>query len=294
MEQQQTTTRPTRRPHRPRPSSASETTTTGAAANPRSTSGQSSARSNASAPEQAQSEREQQTPPGNGAAVDLGNGTVEWHAFGQVVYVRDATKHPPMASFVVAFIVGFFCVAAVGWQAFTTFTAFINLIVDGAIWHRLSALAQDAARNPVGVICLLIAVSFQAPLLFFAFKVDKRFAQERHKVLSMSAKIGLVWTVFGEIVAGNLLLSIWAGIALVADTIGDVGFLSSYTDSSVVLFFYAVGLYGLSTVGLSECLQILWDGMVSNEWLKHVRAANAWVAAKLEEKQQQKKGQASL
>lgn len=235
-----------------------------------------------------------QSPPPVGKATSLGNGTVEWSAFGQTVYVRDATKHPPGASFAVALVIGFACLLAVIWQMVTTYNAFSNLIFDGNIWMQLTRSAQDAARLSVEIICTLIAISFQAPLLFFAFKVDKHFATTRHLRLSMAAKIAVIWEGMKEIVASNMLLAIWTVIALFADSIGDIGFLSSYSDSSVVLFFYATGLYGLSTIGLSESLQILWDGMVTSEWLKHVRAANAWAMLKAQEmanqKQANKKG----
>src|SRR5216684_3765214 len=166
------------------------------------------------------------------------------------------------------------CVGAVIWQMITTYSAFSNMIFDGTKWLSLSRAGQDAARVFVEIICGIIAVSFQAPLLFWAFKIDKRFATERHRRLSFAAKVSLIWEVAKEVIAGNLFLSLWAAIALVADTIGDVGFLALYTNSPVVLFFYATGLYGLSTIGLSECLQILWDGMITSEWLQHVRAAN--------------------
>jgi hypothetical protein len=220
---------------------------------------------------------------GESRAEAIGNGAVKWEAFGQTVYVRDATKHPPGASYTAAVIVGIFCLGAIIGQASTTFVAFSNMIFDDPTWLRLSLAAQNAGRLPVDGICLMIAASFQAPLLFMGFKIDKRWASERHKRLTLASKATMILSVTGEIVAGNVLLTIWAVLALVADTLGDVGFLNNYTSNPVVLFFYATGLYGLSTVGMSECLQLLWDGMVTAEWLKHVRAANAWAMMKVQE-----------
>jgi hypothetical protein len=230
----------------------------------------------------------QQPPPSSNttSARPLGNGAVEWHAFGQVVYVKDATKHPPGASYAVAGLVGICCLVCVVWQMITTYSAFSNIIFDGTVWAHLSRAGEDAARLPIEIICGLIAVGFQSPLIIWAFKVDKRFASERHRRLSFASKMGLMWEVTKEVVAANLFLSLWAAIALVADTIGDVAFLSAYTDSSIVLFFYGTSLYGMSTIGLSECLQILWDGMVTSEWLQHVRTANAAAVAAMKRAQQ--------
>lgn len=209
-------------------------------------------------------------------AEPLSNGAVKWTALGQTVYVRDATKHPPGASYTVALLVGLACIFAIFWQGFTTFNAFSNMIFDGKIWLALDLSAQNIGRPVVNVSCLLIAVGFQAPLLFIGFKIDKRWATERHRQLSLAAKVNMLYHLTGELLAGNLLLSLWAILALVADTLGDVSFVNALTDNSVFLFFYAISLYGLSTVGLSECLQLVWDGMVTSEWLKHVRNANQW------------------
>ncbi len=213
------------------------------------------------------------TPPG-GRATNMGNGAVKWEFGGQTVYVRDATKHPPGASYAVAVIVGIACIGAIGLQMFTTFVAFTAIVFHGKTYLLLPLVGQDASRNSTYVAGAVMAIGFQAPLIFFAFKVDKRFAAERHRILSISAKIGAIWEGFKQVVAANMLLSLWAFIAVVADTIGDVTFVSMLTDSWVFLFFYATSLYGLSTVGLSESLQLLWDGMVTSEWLRHVKAAN--------------------
>src|ERR1700694_5727425 len=125
---------------------------------------------------------EETAPPPEGApggrAERLDNGEVKWESFGQTVYVRDATKHPPGASYTVAIIIGFFCLVAIFWQANTTFSAFGNMIFNDPKWLSLSQGAQSAARNPVNIICLMIAVSFQAPLIFMGFKIDKRWAGE--------------------------------------------------------------------------------------------------------------------
>lgn len=222
--------------------------------------------------------QEQEAPPPGGRATNMGNGAVKWEFGGQTVYVRDATKHPPGASYTIALLVGLACIFAVFWQMFTTFSAFSSMVFDGKLYQSFPPGARDVVSNTVVIVCVLIAVSFQAPLLFFAFKIDKHFATTRHLRLSMSAKIAMIWEGTKAVVASNLLLSIWAVIALVADTIGDVTFVAKLTDSSFFLFFYATGLYGLSTLGLSECLQILWDGMVTSEWLKHVQAANEFAA----------------
>jgi hypothetical protein len=200
--------------------------------------------------------------------------------------VRDATKHPPGASYTVAVIIGLACLFAIFWQMFTTFSAFSTIVFHGRIWLSLPPAGQDVGRNVVYVVVSLLAVGFQAPLLIFAFKIDKRFAAERHKILSISAKVGAIWEGFKEVVAANLLLSIWSLIAILADTMGDVAFVSTLTDSPFFLFFYATSLYGLSTIGLSECLQILWDGMVTSEWLRHVRAANDYATMKMAEMRQ--------
>jgi len=273
--QQPTTTTPPRRP-RPRPV-ADQTT------HRFSPTGE----QDAAPPTQGQQRQQPSSPPhASTTSRSLGNGAVEWHAFGQVVYVKDATKHPPGASYAVAGLVGICCLACVVWQMVTTYSAFSNMIFDGTVWEKLSQAGQNGARLPVIIICALIAVGFQSPLILWAFKIDKRFASERHRQLSLSAKIGVMWEVTKNVIAANLFLTLWAAIALVADTIGDVAFLSAYTDSSIVLFFYATSLYGMSTIGLSECLQIVWDGMVTSEWLQHVRAANAAAAAAIKKAQQ--------
>ncbi len=225
-----------------------------------------------------QGQQQQSQPLHNGTATQLGGGAVQWSAFGQTVYVRDATKHPPLASYIIALIIGVPCVGAIFQQMLTTYSAFSNMIFDGKVWEHFTRAAQDAARTPVIIMVALIAVSFQAPLIFFAFKIDKRFASERHLRLSFAAKLGKVVDITKEVIASNLLLSIWAFVAIIADTIGDVSFVATFTDSSIFLFFYSTGLYALSTIGLSESLQMLWDGMVTSEWLRHVKAANDYAA----------------
>lgn len=229
-------------------------------------------------------------PPGGGRATNMGNGSVKWEFGGQTVYVRDATKHPPGASYAVSIIVGIACIGAIFLQMFTTFVAFTAIVFHGKVYMLLPPSGQDVNRNSTYIAGLIIAVGFQAPLIFFAFKVDKRFAAERHRILSISAKIGAIWEGFKQVVASSLLLSLWAGIAIIADTIGDVKFVSMLTDSWVFLFFYATSLYGLSTIGLSECLQLLWDGMVTAEWLRHVKAANDFAMMKLADMKNQRGG----
>lgn len=224
------------------------------------------------------SQAEQTQPLHNGNATQLGSGAVEWKAFGQTVYVRDATKHPAAASYSIAAILGLASIGAIFVQMGTTYFAFSNMVFIGKIWEKFSLTTQNASRPIVLVACALIAVSFQAPLIYLAFKIDKRFASERHNRLSFAAKLGKVVDITKQIIADNLLLSIWAFIAIIADTIGDVSFIGTYTDSSIFLFFYATGLYGLSTIGLSEALQMTWDGMVTSEWMRHVKAANDYAA----------------
>src|SRR5579863_8537526 len=116
-----------------------------------------------SRPQQQEQDEPQTTRPlHNGNATQLGNGSVEWKAFGQTVYVRDATKHPPMASFIIAFIIGIFAVGAIVMQMITTFSAYSNMVFDGKVWEHFTRAAQDAGRPVVNVAVVLIAVSFQA------------------------------------------------------------------------------------------------------------------------------------
>src|SRR5579863_609696 len=99
------------------------------------TTGQRTTSSNTGSQSQAQNT---QQPLHNGTATQLGGGTVEWKAFGQTVYVRDATKHPPMASFIIAFIIGIFAVGAIVMQMITTFSAYSNMVFDGKVWEHFT------------------------------------------------------------------------------------------------------------------------------------------------------------
>lgn len=196
-------------------------------------------------------------------------------AFGNTTYVRDPTKHPPLAGYILGGLGVLAGIVVIGWQMFTTGVAFYKMIVDGSAWRALPLQAQVAAATPVLLICILVAVSFSFGLLFFVFKVDKRWATERHQMLSKAARVKVLWQSIADVASDNVLLTGWAIISFVGDTIGDAGFMNIYSHDTMVLFFYCSAIYSLSTISLSESLQVMWDAVISSEWLKHIRLMNA-------------------
>lgn len=234
-------------------------------------------------PSRASDHQEQGTNPASGAtrahtnagtsssSASIGHG---WANAFKHVYVRDPTKHPPAAGYSVGGIGILAGTIAILWQMNTTFSAFTNIIYTGTVWKHLSEASQSAARQPVNIAAALIAVSFQLGLLFWAFKVDKRWLAERQQQLSMAAKAATIGRVLKEIIAENILLTIWAALSFVADTIGDVNYINTISNDPTFLFFYATALYSLSTIGISESLQLVWDAVVTGEWLRYVKYMN--------------------
>jgi hypothetical protein len=63
------------------------------------------------------------------------------------------------------------------------------------------------------------------------------------------------------------LLLLYGSICFVANCIGDYGFIATYSNNGLILFFWGLVLTAGSTMGLMEGSQYLWSGY--RAWLNH-------------------------
>lgn len=139
-------------------------------------------------------------------------------------------------------------------QVWTSFSAFQLMLDTGSVFTHLK-LAEQAKVMPVHTaIAAVIALCVQTGVLFVAFRVDvawKRRRVEGHQSLRATAV---------EIAHQPTLLLLYGAVCFVANCIGDYGFVSTFTDSLLILFFWGLSLTAGATLILMEAAQYLWSG----------------------------------
>ena len=150
-------------------------------------------------------------------------------------------------------------------QVWTSFSAFLTLLTTGTVFTHLRPADQARVIPALLIIAGVIALSVQAGVLMVAFRVDvswrKTRAEGNAKILKQAAATAV------ELSHQPTLLLIYGAICFVANCIGDYGFIFTYSDSGLVLFFWGLVLTAGSTLGLMEGAQYLWSGY--RAWLNH-------------------------
>jgi hypothetical protein len=150
-------------------------------------------------------------------------------------------------------------------QIWTSFSAFLTMLTTGSVFLHLKSADQSRALPALLVIAGVIALSVQTGVLMVAFRVDvtwrKARAEGNAKILQQAAATAV------ELAHQPTLILIYGAICFVANCLGDYGFIFTYSDSALVLFFWGLVLTAGSTLGLMEGSQYLWSGY--RAWLNH-------------------------
>ena len=139
-------------------------------------------------------------------------------------------------------------------QLWTSFSAFLDMLVTGSVYLHLKSADQAKVMSVLIIMAAVIAIGVQTGVLFVAFRVDttwKRKRAEGPHALRATAV---------ELAHQPTLLLLYGAVCFIANCIGDYGFVTTYTDSLLVLFFWGLVLTAGSTLLLMEAAQYLWSG----------------------------------
>ena len=182
----------------------------------------------------------------------------------------DTLHQPPIAIFLFGLFLVFVGIGANVWQPITTYIAFHTSIVTNPTYLKLNLQGKLGAELPVMLIGTVIAIGAQAGVLYFVFQVREEWSKKAQGTAGGSGGIFHTAVEVGQQI-GLVLVWVLAGAAV--DTIGDVTFIGLYTSDYMVMFFYMLFLYSISTVGLVGGFHLIQSSLVAfAKWKAYVDA----------------------
>jgi hypothetical protein len=156
-------------------------------------------------------------------------------------------------------------------QMWTSASAFGEWFTGGAIYQHLKLADQLRVLPIINAASWVIAFGVQVGVLFVAFRVDVTWRKARAEGKVGKAAPGdtepVVRRTAVEMVSYENLLFAYGGVCFVANCIGDYGFITTYTDNWLAVFFWGLVLTVGSTLLLMEAAQYLWSGY--RAWCEH-------------------------
>jgi hypothetical protein len=163
-----------------------------------------------------------------------------------------------------------------GIQCWTTQNAFLIMLLTNDVY--LGMLKKDAARAAAMIPAFnfsawALAVFIQLGVLFFSLRIAGEFKDQMgHAQVqqTFSRRITTASKATAVQITHNRDVFFYYGIAcILADCLGDYGYVFSFTDSYLFLFFWGIVLAATSTLILALAAEFLWAGYNS---LRHAMA----------------------